>query len=80
MLTKAYNESKKSNFNIQKWQVPIYHRVVDFAALGEVKKTGLPLEKLKEIGAKITSIPSSFKAHPSIQKIYEARAKAIETG
>jgi 2-oxoglutarate dehydrogenase complex dehydrogenase (E1) component-like enzyme len=47
-----------------------YYRVVDFNALGEVKKTGLPEEELKKIGEAITTIPSSFNAHNSIKKIY----------
>lgn len=69
-IEEAYKESRDSNFNIDKWQVPSYHRVVDFTELGELKKTGLPAETLKEVGKELTQIPDSFNPHPSIRKIY----------
>jgi 2-oxoglutarate dehydrogenase E1 component len=42
--------------------------------------TGCPVEKLKEIGRKITTAPQSFHAHRTIQRFLASRAKAIETG
>jgi len=43
-------------------------------------QTGFPLKELKELGAKITRIPDGFKAHRTIQRFMENRAKMIETG
>ncbi|HEY7243107.1 MAG TPA: 2-oxoglutarate dehydrogenase E1 component [Xanthobacteraceae bacterium] len=43
-------------------------------------QTGAPLGQLKEIGEKITVIPSGFHAHRTIQRFLENRRKAIETG
>jgi 2-oxoglutarate dehydrogenase E1 component len=43
-------------------------------------KTGVALATLKEIGAKITTIPQGFHAHRTIQRFLENRHKAIETG
>jgi 2-oxoglutarate dehydrogenase E1 component len=42
--------------------------------------TGVPVETLREIGAKITTVPEGFNVHRTIQRFLEARRKAIETG
>ncbi|HXY58331.1 MAG TPA: 2-oxoglutarate dehydrogenase E1 component [Methylocystis sp.] len=43
-------------------------------------KTGVPLETLREIGAKITSAPEGFHVHKTIQRFLDTRRSAIETG
>ncbi|CCE07424.1 2-oxoglutarate decarboxylase, component of the 2-oxoglutarate dehydrogenase complex, thiamin-binding [Bradyrhizobium sp. STM 3843] len=42
--------------------------------------TGVEIEKLKEIGRKITKVPDGFRVHRTIQRFLENRAKAIESG
>src|SRR5881409_1859165 len=42
--------------------------------------TGVAVEALKEMGRKITTVPSDFKAHRTIQRFLENRRKAIENG
>jgi 2-oxoglutarate dehydrogenase E1 component len=42
--------------------------------------TGVDVAKLKEIGAKITTVPEGFRIHRTIQRFLETRRKAIETG
>ncbi len=42
--------------------------------------TGVAVEVLKEIGRKITTAPSGFHLHRTIQRFLENRRKAIETG
>jgi 2-oxoglutarate dehydrogenase E1 component len=42
--------------------------------------TGVALETLKEIGAKITTVPKDFHVHRTIQRFLDNRRKAIETG
>jgi 2-oxoglutarate dehydrogenase E1 component len=54
-------------------------------AAGEVEdarrgNTGLPLEELREIGKKITTVPQGFTVHKTIQRFLDHRAKSIETG
>ncbi|MDB5866015.1 MAG: 2-oxoglutarate dehydrogenase subunit [Betaproteobacteria bacterium] len=39
----------------------------------EQDDTRLPLEKLKALGERITTVPSNFKLHPRVQKIIEDR-------
>jgi 2-oxoglutarate dehydrogenase E1 component len=43
-------------------------------------KTAVSMEKLKEIGLKLTAIPSGVDMHKTVQRVVEARRKAIEAG
>jgi 2-oxoglutarate dehydrogenase E1 component len=42
--------------------------------------TGLSLDTLREIGQKITHVPSDFRLHRTIQRFLDQRRKSIETG
>ena len=42
--------------------------------------TGVQVEKIREIGKKITLIPESFNAHPTLKKIFENKKKMFQTG
>lgn len=42
--------------------------------------TGVELSELKDIGAKITSVPEGFHVHRTVQRFLDNRAKAIDTG
>ena len=42
--------------------------------------TGYSLERLKEIGRKITTVPANFHVHRTIQRFLDSRRKAVETG
>src|SRR6187397_2108216 len=42
--------------------------------------TGVALEKLREIGNKITAVPEGFHVHKTIQRFLDNRRQAIETG
>ncbi|NVO12871.1 MAG: 2-oxoglutarate dehydrogenase E1 component [Rhodoplanes sp.] len=42
--------------------------------------TGVPIEQLRDIGEKITSVPQGFQVHRTIQRFLDGRRKAIETG
>jgi 2-oxoglutarate dehydrogenase E1 component len=42
--------------------------------------TGVELKALKDIGAKITSVPQNFHVHRTIQRFLDARRKAVESG
>jgi 2-oxoglutarate dehydrogenase E1 component len=43
-------------------------------------QTGVALDKLQDIGAKITAVPTGFNIHKTIQRFMDNRKKAIETG
>ena len=42
--------------------------------------TGVEIDRLKEIGRKITKVPDGFRLHRTIQRFLENRAKAIDSG
>ncbi|GBD50714.1 2-oxoglutarate dehydrogenase E1 component [Methylopila sp. Yamaguchi] len=52
-------------------------RDVDDARRG---KTGVEIERLKELGQKLTTLPEGFKAHRTILRMLENRRKMTETG
>jgi len=43
-------------------------------------KTEAPLAKLRDIGRRITEIPRDFDMHKTVQRVVEARRKAIDEG
>ena len=43
-------------------------------------KTGIPIDKLREIGAKLTALPSDFNAHKTIIRFQDNRRKMFDTG
>jgi 2-oxoglutarate dehydrogenase E1 component len=42
--------------------------------------TGVDIAELKDIGRKITKVPDGFRAHRTIQRFLDNRAKAIDSG
>jgi 2-oxoglutarate dehydrogenase E1 component len=46
----------------------------------ERRETGVPLQKLKDLGLKITSIPESVQVHKTVDRVIAARHEAIEKG
>jgi 2-oxoglutarate dehydrogenase E1 component len=42
--------------------------------------TASPVEKLREIGLKLTTVPANVDMHKTLVRVVEARRKAIETG
>jgi len=42
--------------------------------------TGVPVDKLREIGERLVTVPADFQVHKTIQRFLDARRKAVETG
>ncbi len=42
--------------------------------------TGVPIDQLKEIGRRITTVPQDFNAHKTIGRLLERRREMVETG
>src|SRR5690606_3657137 len=51
-------------------------------AEGEARRgeTAVEIDKLREIGRKITEVPEGFHIHKTIQRFMDNRRKAVETG
>jgi 2-oxoglutarate dehydrogenase E1 component len=47
---------------------------------GRIRETGYPAEKLKEIGLKMSTFPSSLSVHKQLEKIFATRRDTIEKG
>jgi 2-oxoglutarate dehydrogenase E1 component len=47
---------------------------------GRIRKTGYPAEKLKEIGIKMSSFPTTLNVHKQLEKIFATRRDTIEKG
>ncbi len=43
-------------------------------------KTEAPLDRLRELGRAITEIPRDFNMHRTVQRVVEARGKAVDSG
>ena len=43
-------------------------------------QTGVDAETLRRLGLKLTKLPASFKAHKTLNRVYDGRRKAIEEG
>ncbi|KAL0282740.1 UNVERIFIED_CONTAM: 2-oxoglutarate dehydrogenase, mitochondrial [Sesamum angustifolium] len=48
--------------------------------LSRIRNTGVKPEILKNVGKAITTLPENFKPHRAVKRIFEDRAKMIETG
>ncbi|KAE8712103.1 2-oxoglutarate dehydrogenase [Hibiscus syriacus] len=48
--------------------------------LSRIRNTGVNPEILKKVGRAISILPKDFKPHRAVKKVYEDRAKMIETG
>lgn len=47
---------------------------------GRIRETGYPAEKLKEIGLKMSTFPTTLNAHKQLEKIFATRRDTIEKG
>ena len=47
---------------------------------GRIRETGYPAEKLKEIGLKMSTFPSTLNVHKQLEKIFATRRDTIEKG
>ncbi|KAL3521051.1 hypothetical protein ACH5RR_019200 [Cinchona calisaya] len=48
--------------------------------LSRIRNTGVKPEILKNVGKAITTLPENFKPHRAVKRIFDDRAKMIETG
>ncbi|WP_159887422.1 2-oxoglutarate dehydrogenase E1 component [Paenibacillus puerhi] len=75
-LREAYDEVKQRD-----GQEPVTQKP-ELAEPGEIKalRTGVPLERLREINAGLLSWPESFNVYPKLKKILERRATSLNDG
>lgn len=79
-LEKAYESSKTHKFAIEEWTSEEWEGIKQVASKTKDLQTGVPNQRLRDLGLKITTLPDDYKFHPTVKKIYEVRKKSVEEG
>eukprot|EP01071_Lankesteria_metandrocarpae_P014124 Lankesteria_metandrocarpae@DN8128_c0_g1_i1.p1 len=74
-----YNAAKNYKPSGNTYTAP-WKDIVPPTQISVPRPTGVPMKRLKSLGTQLSTLPASLTPHPNIQKIYDARLKAIETG
>jgi len=87
-IKKMVNDTLESEFQAAKsWETPnndwLSSRWSGYLSprqQSRIRETGVEIEKLREIGTKIATLPEDFKPHKQMGKIFQARLKTITEG
>jgi 2-oxoglutarate dehydrogenase E1 component len=87
-MKKAFRERLEDEFKAAEGYKPNKADWLDgrWAGLGFAEddarrgKTGVDIDKLKEIGRRVTTLPNDFNAHKTIVKLLERRREMVERG
>jgi len=59
---------------------PAWQQIYSSTEISAPRITGLPTETLRALGKELFTLPEDFSPHPTVNKIYEGRVKAMEAG
>jgi 2-oxoglutarate dehydrogenase E1 component len=79
LLEKYYQDATQNQYDSRDW-VPAHWENFMIKKYSAPQNTGIPLQKIKNIGEKINTIPSDFNVHPQVKKIYDLRLQSIKEG
>jgi 2-oxoglutarate dehydrogenase E1 component len=79
LLEKYYQDASQNQYDSRDW-VPGRWENFMVKKYSAPQDTGLPIQKLRVLGEKISTIPSNFNAHNTLQKIYKERLNSIVDG
>jgi len=79
LLEEQFNTAKEYKPKLE-WYEGVWSRYKPERGKDRRGITGISLDKIRNIGKKITSIPKEFSAHPTIRKIFENKKKMFITG
>ena len=77
-LERAYEASKSHKFAIEEWTSEEWEGIKQVN--NKISTTGVKLDRLKDLGLKITTLPDDWSFHPTVKKIYETRRKSVSDG
>jgi 2-oxoglutarate dehydrogenase E1 component len=77
---KAFEESKTWQAAKDDWLSSKWDGFKSPGQRSRVRETGIHADRLREIGAKIGSVPEGFVLHRQLEKILAARRKTVEEG
>lgn len=69
-MEKEYAKSKTIKFESEEWLTPEWEKIKIWDKY-EAKSSGVPLPRLKELGAKISHLPEDKVFHRLVRKIFE---------
>ena len=78
-LEEAYAKSKTLEYKAEDWMSEEWQSIKEFDIEKE-KFSGIPVERVRDLGEKVTILPISGTFHRLVKKIFEARASSISSG
>lgn len=76
-LELEYQNSKSTKFKLKEWVSPAWEAVKDLD-IDEAKTSGVEINRLRDIGKSISTLPKDKMFHRLIAKIFEQRGKNID--
>ncbi|XP_078181227.1 uncharacterized protein LOC144574989 [Carex rostrata] len=80
ILNEEFENSKDYVPNKRDWLSAYWAGFKSPEQISRIRNTGVKPEILKRVGQAMTMLPENFTPHRGVKKIYENRAKMIETG
>ncbi|CAK7325637.1 unnamed protein product [Dovyalis caffra] len=80
ILNQEFLNSKDCVPNRRDWLSSRWSGFKSPEQLSRIQNTGVKPELLKEVGKAITVFPDDFQPHKQVKKVYDDRARMIETG
>eukprot|EP00959_Pyramimonas_sp_CCMP1952_P365095 7645126-Pyramimonas_sp.AAC.1 len=68
-LKQAFEDAKNASAQKRDWLTSYWSGFKSPDQLSKVRSTGIPLEKLKQIGERITHVPEDLKMHRGVKKV-----------
>lgn len=79
ILEDAYVKSKTLEYKAEDWMTDEWQSIKKYDVKKD-KMSGIPIDRLKDIGSKVTVLPTTGNFHRLVKKIFEARAQSIDSG
>jgi 2-oxoglutarate dehydrogenase E1 component len=79
LLTEQFKTAKEYKPKLE-WYEGVWSRYRPEKGKDKRGETGVSISKIKKIGDKLTAIPKTFNAHPTIVKIFENKKKMFLSG
>jgi len=79
-MEKSYVDASNNIFDTKDWIPKQWENLNVTHLYSAPQQTGVKIPLLREIGEKISTLPTNFNFHPQIRKIYENRLNSIATG
>ncbi len=79
-LDQEFESSKSYIPNEKDWFLGTWSKFTSEIGVDRRGKTGVEASKIKKLGEKLSTIPSDFNPHKTIQRIFDEKKKMFETG